>query len=144
MCRLLIQSCCATKRSVEHPVPAIDLYDGYFYRIIDKARRTDRFDQDIDMLILSAEHGILEPDEKITPYDRRMDRQRALELQNHVQSTVADCAADSYDQVWINGAKAYRLALDGLEERLDVPVRAIDGNGIGEKGRKLKQLITVE
>lgn len=144
MTRLLIQSCSASKRSVDDSVPALDLYDGYFYRIIDKAKREDRFDPDLDMLILSAKHGILEPDEEIAPYDRRMDRQRALELQEDVQSTVATYAAESYDQVWINGAKAYRLALDGLEERLEVPVRAVDGNGIGEKGSQLKQLITVE
>jgi hypothetical protein len=144
MNRLLVQSCSASKRSVDEEVPAIDLYDGYFYRIIDKARRTNSFDSSFDIVILSARYGLLEGDALIEPYDRRMDRDRAQELNDTVVPELADLVdGGDYDEVWINGGREYRMALDGIESAVDAPVRYVEGGGIGEMGHQLKELITI-
>lgn len=143
MASLLIQSCSATKKLVDTAVPAIDLYDGYFFRIIKKAMREGRFSPNIDILILSAKHGVVEPDDVIDHYDRRMNRERAKELNADVVKDVS-CKAkeNSYDKVWINMGKEYESALDDIEENLDVAVERIEGDGIGVKGKRLKELVS--
>lgn len=143
MTSLLVQSCSATKESVDTPVPALDLYDGYFFRIIKKALRTDRFQPELDIIIMSAEHGVVEPDEEIGFYDRRMDTERANELNDDVVSAIASKVTEyKYDRVWINLGKDYLPAVDGLESAVDVPVSYIEGSGIGMKGKQLKHLVS--
>jgi len=49
---LLVQSCSATKNHVTEPTRAIEVYDGYFFRIIKKAMREGAFRSDIELRIL--------------------------------------------------------------------------------------------
>ena len=143
MTSLLIQSCSATKNEVETPVPALELYDGYFFRIIKKAVHAGRFERGIDILIISAKHGVVEPDDEITNYDQRMDTERASELNSKVVEAIASKVAEhGYDKVWINLGKDYLPAVDGLGRAVDTPVIYIDGEGIGMKGKRLKRLVS--
>ena len=143
MTSLLVQSCSATKEQVDTPVPALDLYDGYFFRIIKKALRTGRFQPGIDIIIISAEHGAVEPNQEIGYYDRRMDTKRADELNDEVVSAIASkVTKNAYDKVWVNLGKDYLPAIDGIESAVDVPVDYIEGGGIGMKGKRLKRLVS--
>jgi len=128
---------------VDTPVPALDLYDGYFFRIIKKSLRANRFQPGLDIIIISAEHGIVEPDEEIGYYDRRMGTERAEELNGDVVTAVARKVDENkYDNIWINLGKDYLPAVDGVEDAVDVPVRYIEGGGIGMKGKRLKHLVS--
>ena len=143
MASLLIQSCSATKQNVESPVPALDLYDGYFFRIINKALRANQFQSGLDIIIISAKHGVVEPDEEIGYYDQRMTTERAEQLNDEVVNTIAShVTEDEYGKVWINLGKDYLPAVDGVEDAVDVPVDYIEGCGIGMKGKQLKQLVS--
>jgi len=143
MTSLLVQSCSSTKEPVDSPVPAIDLYDGYFFRIIKKAQRTNRFRSDTDIIIISAKHGVVEPDDEIGYYDRRMDTERANELNDEVLRAIGDFVAENkHDKVWINLGKDYLPAVEGIEDTVDIPVEYIEGAGIGMKGKQLKRLIS--
>lgn len=143
MSSLLVQSCSATKRNADNPVQAIDLYDGYFFKIIKKAVRADQFERGLDIIIISAKYGVVEPDEEIEYYDRRMDTELANELNEDVVNAVASkVREDSYDKVWVNLGKDYLPAVDGLEDAIDVPIQYIEGCGIGMKGKRLKHLVS--
>jgi len=143
MSPLLIQSCSATKQDVEKPVQALDLYDGYFFRIIKKAVRAGRFQPGLDIIIISAKHGVVEPDDKIGNYDQRMDTERAEELNDAVVDAIAaKVAEEGYEKVWVNLGKDYLPAVDGLESVVEVPVDYIEGCGIGMKGKRLKHLVS--
>lgn len=140
---LLVQSCSATKCRVEIPVPALELYDGYFFRIIKKALRVGRFQPGLDILIISAKYGVVEPEDEIAYYDQRMDKERAAELNNDIVRYISSkVAKNRYDKVWINLGKDYLPAVDGVEDAVNVPVMYINGNGIGAKGKRLKQLVS--
>lgn len=140
---LLVQACSATKHRVETPVPALELYDGYFFRIIKKALRAGRLRRGLDILIISAKHGVVEPDDQLANYDQRMDTERAAALNNEVVSSIAEkVETNLYEKVWINLGKDYLPAVDGIERIIDVPVVYIDGDGIGMKGKRLKQLVS--
>jgi hypothetical protein len=128
---------------VDTPVPALDLYDGYFFRIIKKALRANQFQPGLDIIIISAEHGVIEPEDEIGYYDRRMDTERARELNADIVNTIADkVAEEGHGKVWINLGKDYLPAVDGLETAVDVPVGYIEGCGIGMKGNRLKHLVS--
>lgn len=143
MSSLLIQSCSATKQDVEKPVQALDLYDGYFFRIIKKAVRAGRFQSGLDIIIISAKHGVVEPDDEIRYYDQRMDPERAEELNDAVIDAVTDKVTEAgYEKVWVNLGKDYLPAVDGLESAVDVSVGYIEGCGIGMKGKRLKHLVS--
>jgi len=143
MTSLLIQSCSATKKSVDTPVPALDLYDGYFFRIIKKAVRANRFQPGLDIIIISAKHGVVEPDDHIGYYDQEMDTERANELNDEIIDAIASKVVEhEYEKVWVNLGKDYMPAVDGIDEAVDVPVLHIEGSGIGMKGKQLKHLVS--
>lgn len=145
MSTLLVQSCSATKHEVAEPTPALEVYDGYFYRIIKKAIRENEFRSDIDICILSAEHGILAQDDYITSYDRRMSASRADELQEAVTESLTQRINEgNYESVVLNVGSIYRRAIGNLESSTNVAVSAIDGKGIGAKGKILKQFVRAE
>jgi cytoplasmic iron level regulating protein YaaA (DUF328/UPF0246 family) len=138
---LLVQSCSKSKVEAEHPVPALELYSGYYYKIIKKAKREGDFDPSIDLCILSAKHGLIEPDTELKPYDKRMDADRSRELRDDVTSELAHrVRTGDYDQVLVNMGQQYRATIEGLDDEVDVPIRTIEGR-LGERGRKLKQWI---
>lgn len=143
MTSLLIQSCSATKESVDTPVPALDLYDGYFFRIIKKAVRANRFQPGLDIIIISAKHGVVEPDDHIGYYDQEMDTERANELNDEIIDAIASKVVEhEYEKVWVNLGKDYMPAVDGIDEAVDAPVLHIEGSGIGMKGKQLKHLVS--
>ena len=141
---LLIQSCSGNKNNYDGLVPAMELYDGYFFRILKKAKRENKLRDDVDIMILSAKHSLIEPDEEISYYDRVMDSKRAEELNQDVLSALT-CKLDqkNYDKVVLNLGKTYKKAVDGIEDILseNQELEEITGRGIGEKGGKFKELI---
>jgi len=140
---LLVQSCSATKKDAQNPVKALDLYDGYFFRIIKKAVRAGRFKPDLDIIIISAKYGVVEPEDEIEYYDRRMDTKRAETLNTDVVAAITDkVEKNRYEKVWVNMGNDYLPAIDGVSAAVDVPVEYIDGCGIGMKGKRLKRLVS--
>jgi len=127
---------------VSEPTPAFDVYAGYFYKILKKAIRTEEFREDTDLRILSAKHGILETDQPIQSYDQRMTESRARELNDDVVDDIETAVeGGGYDRIVLNMGKVYQQSLDGLTDRVSVPVSEIGGGGIGEKGGALYQFI---
>lgn len=138
---LLVQSCSKSKKQAEEPVPALELYSGYFYKIIKKARREGKIRPDLDIRILSAKYGLLEPDTEITTYDLRMDSKRAAELSDSVPDELAAIVETTkHNQILVNMGKEYQQAIAGFDSHIDANVKYLSGR-LGERGSKLKQII---
>lgn len=58
---LLILSCSKTKKNIDR-TPAIELYDGMYYKVLKKNYPTNA---NLDILILSAKYGLIESNELI-------------------------------------------------------------------------------
>jgi len=139
---LLVQSCSNRKRDAANRLPALERYDGYFFRIIKKAIDDGALRNDIDIMILSAEFGLLDTGDLIPMYDRKMTIQRAEELRNDVVNTlVSRIERSAYDELVINMGSEYEHAIRGVNAELKIDITRIEGEGIGEKGSKLKQFI---
>lgn len=144
MPHLLVQSCSKSKKDGTEPRSAFELYSGYYYKIIKKAMREGRFRNDIDICILSAKHGILDPDEEIECYDRRMDATRAEELRAEVHRDLQSRLGEkSYDSIVFNLGQAYEHAIKGFECTQEVDVRHFEGQ-LGIRGSKLKEFVRID
>lgn len=138
---LLVQSCSKSKKDVSETVPALDLYSGYYYKIIKKAKRENEYDNNIDLRIISAEYGLLHPEEKIATYDRKMTASRADELNTEVVNELyKTIEKNNYSKVIINMGELYRRAINGIKSKTDAEVIIIEG-GLGERGHILKKFI---
>lgn len=138
---LLIISCSQRKLTDPGLLPAIERYDGVNYRVLKKAMREGYWPRTLDVLILSAKHGLLRLDSPIEDYDVRMTRDQALALQSEASSALDACLAQAdYREVFINLGKTYLMVLAQskkipcLKER----IHYADG-GIGEKMSQMKE-----
>lgn len=141
MSTLLLQGCSKSKNRTVEPVPALELYSGFFFKIIKKAMRDGEMVDDIDICILSAEYGLIDAETPIETYDRRMDRQRARELAPEVAEGLDQWVDGQYDRVVVNLGQMYRRTLTEFDPGSEVPLCHIDGKGIGEKGHALKRFL---
>lgn len=138
---LLVQSCSKSKTQTDKPVLALELYSGYYYKIIKKAKRENDLDPTIDLCILSAKHGLVEPYTEHIPYHEKMDANRARELRDDVKRDLKRrIRSGDYEEVLINMGRHYRAVIQGLNDEITIPIRTIDGK-LGERRRELKRCI---
>jgi hypothetical protein len=135
--RVALVSCVKAKRSTASP--ARHLYTSQLFRALrSHAEATaDRW------YILSAEHGLVRPDQVLAPYERTLNRMPKHERVAWADAVWADLLkvlpADA-EVVFLAGAR-YR---EGLENRLrehgfavSVPLK---GLGIGKQLQRLKEM----
>jgi len=141
MDNLLILSCSDRKLKDPTLVPALKRYDGVNYRVIKKLKRDGKFPKKLDIKIISAEYGVLEPDDLIGYYDKIMTEERALELRPDVLNSLEEFLKDkNYEEIFVNLGKTYLLALNGFEKFLPDKTKVIYAEGgIGQKMKKMKE-----
>ena len=141
MPELIVQSCSKSKKKVSQPLSAFSLYSGYYYSIIKKAMEEGEYRDELDICIISAKYGLLEKEEEIEPYDRRMDKERAEELRPEIAPQLRKkINSHDYDRVILNLGQEYRHAVRGFESGIDTEVLELEG-GLGERGHELKKII---
>lgn len=137
---LLLLGCSQTKRHTSGLIPAIERYDGVNYRVLAKARREGRIPTALDVLILSAEHGLIPAGKPIADYERRMTGSRADALRSNVSALLEQILSrTSYREVFVNMGMTYRRALDEGIVREHAPILRIASGGIGMKMSAMRQ-----
>lgn len=138
---LLIVSCSQSKRSDPGLLPAIERYDGVFFRVLAKAKREGYWPENLKVLILSAKYGLLDPKYRIENYDLRMTEERAIELRSSVKRTLSEQVLVSrYTEIFLNLGRVYLLALQGWEDALREETSVIYASGgIGQKAAQMRQ-----
>ena len=144
--RLLIMSCSATKRPDAGLLPAESRYDGPAYRVLRAWQRgnTARAAH-LDILILSAEFGLITATTAIPDYDHRMTASRACERRPKVQAhLVKHLATRTYSQTLINLGADYLPALP-LDQAIVRTLGTISytTGGIGVRLGQLKHWLLV-
>lgn len=137
---LLIIPCSKRKiLSLGRKIPAIDLYDGPFYRILRKFFRQHDVPQYIDILILSAKYGFISSHNVISTYDECMTPHKAKELSSDIYNFLkALLNREEYQEIFINLGKTYALALTDSEELLNQHNVSFGKGQIGERMHQLK------
>ena len=109
--RLLVIACCATKTDAPGEIPALERYAGPLFQTL----KSKGIPDDVDVAILSAEHGLIRADHPLSEYDTEMTTDRKKELLQDLSFTqlvkgtlggVSDL--EDYKDVLIAGGKKYR------------------------------------
>jgi hypothetical protein len=98
----------------------------------------------VDILILSARHGLIRPTRKIEFYDQRMTPEIAARQAARNRALLRRVLQTGrYAAVFINAGQAYLAALQPAEAWLcnGVALRLAEG-GIGRKLQRMKQWLT--
>lgn len=136
--RLLLIACSNRKVRTRGLLPAIERYDGVAYRVIRKARREGYFPPNVDIKILSAKYGLIDAEARIVYYDKRMDKQRAVQLRPSVHEELKKCFTQKqYSEIYVDLGKDYLPAIEGFVMPQDSKLVWADGR-IGERLSKMK------
>ena len=138
---LLLVGCSQSKRPDDGLMPAFERYTGVNFKVLRKAQREGYFPEMLDVLILSAEHGLLESDYPIEDYDCKMTRERALTLRSEVSSSLdSHLNRENYREIFINLGKTYLIAIEQSEGIRRAGQRVLyPTGGIGCKMSQMKQ-----
>jgi hypothetical protein len=116
MSALLLLSCSSSKltRPIE-PIPAIDRYTGVFFKVFNKWMREHPHRPRPDLLIMSAQFGLLRPESLIPYYDQRMNVRLAVALAPKIQAALQQELTDRrYRSILVNLGRDYLRALEGF------------------------------
>ncbi len=138
--RLVIAGCSRRKLASTVPVPALELYEGGSIPWL-RARLGGHPEFRQRVRILSAEHGLLDADSLLLPYDRPLDSGRARQLTAVVTGALARdwAASGALCEVLAIAEPLYLVPLAGL---LATPARVHwvpDPYDTAQAGRVLDQ-----
>lgn len=135
--RVALVSCVKQKR--ETAVAARDLYLSQLFRGL---RRYAEAHADC-WYILSAEHGLVHPDDVIEPYERtlnKLPKQARLAWAERVQQQLTEILPQNARVILLAGAR-YREAIEPFLRKRGFPVTVpLEGLRIGEQLQRLKEL----
>jgi hypothetical protein len=142
MNKLLLIACSAGKLDGTHR--AIDLYRGVMFDVL---RKWMPDDQQPDVFIVSAKHGLLHADTMTANYEQPMTGERE-QLLIQKGPELALFGEKRYSEVFIAGGRAYRELGSAYVDTLraagivaqDAPVRMTEG-GIGTQRGQLGQYL---
>jgi hypothetical protein len=131
--RLLILSCSRRKQADEGLLPAIRRYDGPCFRVLRRyLKEKQSSDSAPDILILSAEHGLLSAQAEIAMYERRLTQQRVTELAAETQGRLQQYLQDNqpYAELLVCMGKDYQRILGGYVSYVptETKVQIADGS----------------
>ena len=125
---LYLIACSQSK--LDHAAPARDLYTGQAFKLAMKAAEA----ASADILILSALHGVLEPEDIIAPYDCFLGGLPTMERVIWATVTAAQLAPHRDRFAVILAGKHYAAACSDFTNKRE----PLKGLGIGQQLRVLK------
>ena len=147
MAKLLILGSSYRRNPSPEPLPAIERYDGQFYRIVRKYMDKLR-EKNIDVIIITEDLDVVTPEMKL-PYKpptgerwglfqpRVKDSEKVRRLQEQILEIVK---SKRYDEIFVALNKYYRQLLPDLTPYANKVIAY--SKGFGEKMRYLKEWLT--
>jgi hypothetical protein len=136
---LLIISCSQRKASISNPAPAIELYDGPFFKMFRRMKQEGKFPRGVHILIISAKYGLLGSYDLIEKYDQEMTEKRAEELKQEINIELNKFLRNKrFKEIFIGMGKNYCLSLEKF--KFEIPLEYATGK-IGEKLSRTKEWI---
>jgi len=140
--RLLIIS--SSQRQISDPntpIPALERYDGFVFRILRRLKREGQFPNDLDVLIVSSKFGLLSLEDKISYPDQLMTfevaRQHRSDYLNKLKSKFGE---KKYSEIFVNLGAIYAQSIRGFNQFTDARVIYASG-GLGKRAKQIRQWI---
>ena len=140
--RLLILSCGKFKLYSEKKMPAYKLYNGPAYRILRKYVDSFSNIDGLDIMILSAKHGLISPKKSLNYYDQRMTRENATKMNETSSKKLSEMTKNrEYSQVFVYLGKEYLPAIQTFLDDVEGPDVILASGTQGERLKQLKEWI---
>lgn len=123
-------------------LPAVERYTGIFFMVFKKWQREHPEASKPDLVIISAEFGLLRSDTPIPYYDKRMDATRAAMLAPRVRGALeTQLLKHHYRRILVNLGRDYLRVLDGFG---GLSLATWASGPIGVRARQLKAWLNEE
>ena len=141
MRRLVIVSASQRRAPDPNPMPAIDRFDGVYFRILRKYLRESRL-KGVDVLVVSDRYGILQAND-LVPFHHPSDKIKATENARASNLTkLKDMLKKaSYAEIYVVCGEDFQGFIRGFEEYANTTVTYCQGRGLGPKARSLRDWI---
>ncbi|OPY59231.1 MAG: Queuine tRNA-ribosyltransferase [Pelotomaculum sp. PtaU1.Bin035] len=138
--QLLILGCSQTKRQTPGLLPAIERYNGSYYRVLRRYLRERQWPDSLSVAILSARYGLIGGFTDIEDYNERMNQQKALEWAPKCQD-ILNAWSNEHSQIHFSLGKDYLPAVEpAISSGLQSETEIFEGP-IGMKLHQIKNLL---
>lgn len=137
---LLVLACSARKSAEVRRGPAWEVYDGRVYQVLKKLLR-DRpaWEDVVEILIVSARHGVIDSQQTIGTYDERLTPDRSAVLSGRTAGQIRQLVAGrGYHDAHTNLGRAYRAAVPDLAAILSPLAIEWASGGIGARNAQTR------
>jgi len=151
---IIISSSFGRKRDPKDPIPAIERFDGVYFRVARKYLREGRL-KNTDIIVVSPEYGLLASEDKIPysapkfgtswRYESSLSDDSVLKLrQSNLIRLKQLVGRRTYAEVYVNVGKAFMPFILGFEKITKAPIVWSSGRGLGPKAKHMKNWILRE
>jgi len=140
--RLLIVPCSQTKKITDIPTAAINVYDGPTYKSLRKNVKFFDNNNGLDIYIISAKYGLIEPLYEIQTYDQKMDDKQAKRLNPKIRQDLLKIIQNkTYSEIYVDTGNSYSLALEGFQGMVKrYSPNTLFKMGHGKNGQRLHEM----
>lgn len=128
------------------PIPAIERYDGVYFRLLKKYKREGKL-RNIDILILSERDGLIWTSKRVPYYKPRgiigalsLD-EKSIEILRKENVERLEKITKRYTEAYVNVGRQYMKLLEGIENLSFPKITYSKGNGLGAKAAHMKNWI---
>lgn len=143
---MIVLSASQRRSTDPDPLPAIERYDGVYFRLVKKYLREKRL-SDTDIIIVSERNGIARPDENV-PYIKpfrgklHLPKKQLEELKlSNLLKLESIFNQHHYKEIFVVCGKEYQKLIEGFGQLTDAEVVFCKGRGLGPKAQDLKRWI---
>ena len=144
--RLIILSASESRSTNPQPLPAIERYQGVFFRVVRKYVREGKL-KNAGIIVVSERYGVLQADEEVpyhTPFQGKLSLSKEM-LEEINQKNLAKLKSifnkTRYSEIIVVCGQEFRELIKGFEELTDARIVLCKGRGLGPKAQNLKQWI---
>ena len=143
---IIVSASTRIKKDPIEPIPALDRYDGIFFRVIKKYLREGRL-ENTDIIIVSEQLGVLLQNERI-PYHKPIPgkwgpivNKGKIEEKRRKNIARLNEILKNYSTIYVNMGKGYLRLIDGFDDLTEAKIVYATGKGIGPKALHMKKWI---
>jgi len=129
------------------PIPAIERFDGVYFRLLRKHIREGRL-RNVDILIVSEKFGLIWAKDKV-PYYEVHGKMGSLSLDKKTTEKIRKenlqklkKIVNRYSEIYVNVGREYLKLIEGFEKFTTSKVTYASGKGLGPKASHMKEWIT--
>lgn len=144
MARLILLSASRRRSSNLEPLPAIERYQGVYFRVLKKYLREGRL-KDTDILIVSEKFGVLRPKDLVPyhkPFEGKLGKEEVQKARQANLTKLAETLSEKqYSEIFVVCGREFQKLIDSFQNLTNTKVVFCEGAGLGPKAQNLKKWI---